>query len=102
MNVQKMYAVYDVKSGLYFSPHFLQSDGVAIRSFSTACEDTQTEFNKFPEDFSLFHIGSFNTENGEIIPEQPKQICTASEFVKKLTATEIADSAKTIRENIKE
>jgi hypothetical protein len=81
MNLVKIYSVYDVKSELFSTPHFVQSDGVAIRSFSTACEDESTQFNKYPSDFSLFHIGVYNIETGEIESTTPRQICNASEFV---------------------
>ena len=83
MNKKQVYAVFDIKSNLFSSPHHLQSNGVAIRSFSQACEDQQTEFNKFPEDYSLYHLGSFDIESGLLDPETPKQIANASEFVTK-------------------
>jgi hypothetical protein len=94
MNVLKMYAVYDVKAQMYSHPHFLQSDGVAIRSFSQVCEDENSQFNKYPSDFSLYFIGSFDVESGEVIPDVPRQICNASEFVKLKSAEEISKFAK--------
>jgi hypothetical protein len=83
MNELKMYAIFDVKAELFHAPHFIKSDGVAIRSFSTACEDEKTDFWKYPEDFSLYCIGKFNTETGELFPAVPRQIANASEFVDK-------------------
>lgn len=89
MNRLKMYAVLDVKSNLFNSPHFLTSDGVAIRSFSTACEDKNTDLNRYPADFSLYVVGEFNIETGNVIPIQPKQLCNAAEFVKAPVSEEI-------------
>lgn len=84
MNTLNAYSVMDVKSKLFARPHFQQTDGVAIRSFSQACEDDSTELNKYPEDFSLYHVGEFDIETGVLKPlERPKQICNASEFVQK-------------------
>jgi hypothetical protein len=94
MNVVKMYSVYDVKAEIFSSPHFMGSDGVAIRSFSTACEDENSQFYKYPTDFSLYVVGEFNIETGEISPLKPKQICNASEFTpKKATVEEISNFA---------
>jgi hypothetical protein len=89
MNELKMYSVYDTKSELFSSPHFLQSDGVAVRSFSTACDDPKTQLAMYPEDFSLYCVGTFNIESGNISPIQPKQLCNAAEFVSKPVAPEV-------------
>lgn len=94
MNQVKMYAVKDIKSEMFSTPHFLSSDGVAIRSFSQACEDPQTDLNKFPSDFSLYHIGLFNVETGFIEPVQPKQIANASEFVQKVSQEALSQFAR--------
>lgn len=96
MNTIQMYAVKDTKSQLFTMPHFQQSDGVAIRSFSTACEDPKTDLNKYPSDFSLYHVGSFHVETGELTPVSPRQICNAAEFVESNHATneEISSFAK--------
>lgn len=81
MNTLNIYAVLDVKAQIYSQPHFMQTNGVAIRSFATACEDTNTQFNKYPEDYSLYEIGNYNVETAELSKTTPKQIANASEFV---------------------
>lgn len=65
-------------------PFFQQSNGVAVRSFGTACEDKNTDLNKYPSDFSLYHIGAYCMETGELIPSTPNQIANASEFVQNI------------------
>jgi hypothetical protein len=82
-NTVKLYSTFDVKSKLYSNVFPQPSDGVAIRSFASACEDTTTQLNKYAEDFSLHCLGSFNVETGEIMPSTPQQIANASEFVSK-------------------
>jgi hypothetical protein len=96
MNTLQMYSVFDTKSELFTAPHFMQSHGVAIRSFSSACEDENTQFNKYPSDFNLYHVGEFNIETGEITSVIPKQICNASEFVNanKVTQPELTEFAE--------
>ena len=76
-----MFTVKDVKTKLFAAPFFQKNAATAIRSFSTACEDTNTDLNKYPEDFSLYEVGSFDPETGQIHSEIPNQIANASDFV---------------------
>ncbi len=85
MNTLNAYSVYDVKTELYSQPHFLQTNGHAIRSFSLACEDTTTDLHKFSSDYSLYHIGTFDITTATLNSITPKQLCSASEFVNKPT-----------------
>lgn len=94
--MMNVYAVKDIKSQLFNNPFIQKSDGVAIRSFATACEDTNTDLNKYPSDFSLYHIGTYDPESGKITQEDIKQVANASEFVP--DEMRIAAKAKEIRE----
>lgn len=81
-NLTNAFAVKDIKSALFSQPHFVETKGVAIRSFATACEDPNTNLNKYPSDFSLYHIGTYNIESGQLTAiSKPEQIANASEFV---------------------
>lgn len=96
MNV---YCVKDVKSGLFANPFVQKTNGTAIRAFSTACEDPNTDLNKYPSDFSLYHIGTFNPETGDLTQPEKMQIANAAEFVEtRLSNEEISEKAKIIRE----
>ena len=44
---------------------------MAIRSFSDAVQDQDSAFNKHPEDYSLWEIGEFDDQTGEIIYYTP-------------------------------
>lgn len=76
------YAVKDIKSQLFALPHFVATNGVAIRSFATACEDKSTNLNLYPSDYTLYHIGSYNAETGVLTKANPASIATAAEFIK--------------------
>lgn len=62
----KIFAVYDSKVAAYMQPFFMRTTGEALRAWGTTAADTSTQFNKYPGDFSLFEIGSFNEETGEV------------------------------------
>lgn len=77
----KLFAVFDSKAALFGQPFSDQQEGSAIRNFSDAVNDGSNPnnlWNKHPEDFSLFQIGEFDNNSGELIPIIPKSLVTAS------------------------
>lgn len=82
----KLYVVYDSKAEAYVSPHFVKSNGIALRAFTDAANDTQTELYKHPGDYTLFCVGEFNEETGEMVPYAAKiNLGMASEVKKQMT-----------------
>jgi hypothetical protein len=63
---QEVFSVYDSVAERYLEPFFSPNVGTATRSFSEACRKQDHQFAKYPEDYSLFHIGTFNAETGLI------------------------------------
>lgn len=64
--IQKMFTVYDSKLEAYLQPFFMASKGQAIRAFTDSVNDTTTQFNKHPEDFTLFEIGEYDDSKGQV------------------------------------
>lgn len=62
----KCYAVLDHKLSEFHLAVFDIKDQGAIRQFTDAVLDKQTKWNKHPEDYSLWKIGEFDTEKGEL------------------------------------
>jgi len=62
----KIFTIYDSKTEAYMSPFFNQSTGGALRSFEEACRDENSTFHKYPSDFTLFEIGSFDDNTAQI------------------------------------
>lgn len=79
--ILKIYTVYDSKVEAYLRPFFMQSRGEAIRAFTDAVNDQNTQFNKHPEDFTLFELGMYDDQNGGIEMHTAKvSLGTAVEF----------------------
>lgn len=57
-------AVKDRQIGVYMTPFFVQSTGQAIRSFSDEINRAAQDniLYKHPDDFELFHLGTFDPE----------------------------------------
>jgi len=65
--LSKIYCVYDSKAEHFGSqPFFCPNRAAAIRGFEQACNDPQQDFCKWPADFTLFEIGTWDTRTGEI------------------------------------
>lgn len=77
--MMKMFTVYDQKAEAYLQPFFANSKGVAIRMFAEAVNSQDHQFAKYPADFTLFEIGSF--DDGTALTESfaPVNLGTALE-----------------------
>lgn len=64
----KMFTVYDSKAETYLRPFSMLTTGEAIRGFITTLNDPQTEYCKYPADFTLFEIGTFDESMCVITP----------------------------------
>lgn len=74
----KIFSVRDIKADNTFStPYFKQTHGDAEREFIKATNDPQSRLYDFPEDFSLWYIGNFNTTTGEFNTVHPQHLLEA-------------------------
>lgn len=79
----KIFTVYDSKVESYMNPFFCKSVGEALRSFQEIANDKNHQIGKYPADFTLFEIGTYNDENGRIeMFDALKSIGLALEYVR--------------------
>jgi len=79
-----VYSVYDHKACCFSNPFVAPNNNVALRSFHQASTDENSEISKYPNDYSLFNLGSFNDETGALTPLNPiENLVTASSFKEK-------------------
>lgn len=62
----KIFVVYDSAAEYYGTPFFVRSTGEAIRSFTQAAHDPQTLVHRHPDQFTLFEIGVYDEQRGNI------------------------------------
>jgi len=60
----KVYSVYDEKALVYGLPTCFATDGLALRSFADLVSNPNSNVNKYPSDFSLFHLGHYDSISG--------------------------------------
>lgn len=64
-NIKNMYAIYDEKAESYNTPFPLATDGLAKRSFEDACKDVRTDLYKYPGDFTLYCVATWDDSKGQ-------------------------------------
>lgn len=81
--VLKVFSVYDSKVGLFMQPFFFSSNGQALRAWETTVNDPQTMFKRYPNDFTLYELGSFDETSGKFKELDSKvNLGSALDFVK--------------------
>lgn len=80
--ILKVFAVRDMKVEAFLQPFFSPSVGGALRAFGDAANDKQCPFNKHPNDFVLFEIGTYDDSDGMLVPMTPvKMYSSAAELM---------------------
>lgn len=77
-----LYSVQDSKSGLFFTPYAAPNAGVALRMFTDAIKNPNSEIAKHPEDYALYEIGTMDNQTSKLeacIP--PKMLGTANQYL---------------------
>lgn len=86
----KIFSVYDKKAVAYLQPFMLETEGLAIRLFADKTLEAGTPFNKHPEDYTLFRIGTFDEFDGKVTGEEPTPIGNALQYVAQADSLRIA------------
>lgn len=74
-----MYAVYDLKAAAYLQPFFSALDATAVRALAAVVNDPSSMISKFPGDYALFQIGTFDEVLGQLVGlNPPRQLCMAA------------------------
>lgn len=87
----KVFAIHDAKAEAYLQPFFMANKGTAIRAITELMEKNDHQFSKYPEDFTLFELGEYDDQNGQMLPHTtPMPLCKAIELRKATTTPQIA------------
>lgn len=79
-------AVLDSKAGAFGTPFFVPNRAFGIRSFVSAVHDKELVIGQHPEDFSLFVIGEFREDSGELVPCVPENLGVGSSFLREVSS----------------
>lgn len=62
--IQHVLTVRDQAAGTYKRPFCEDSVGLAMRGMQTAIDDENSQIAKFPEDFEMYYLGTYNQATG--------------------------------------
>lgn len=93
-----LYIIHDKATDTYTTPVTVPSERDAIQSFTVVCNQPDTQYYKFPADYTLFQIGKFDQFTGKIELIEKKLITNASSLkedssIPQLTQSKIINAA---------
>ena len=77
----EMFSIYDTKSETYFQPIFLMNEAMMLRQFADMANDKDCAISKHPEDYTLYHLGSWQDQDSKIKTINKTLIASAHEHV---------------------
>ena len=76
-------SIYDSKVRVWSFPQQFVNKGALARAWEETCNDTNSPFAKYPSDFTMFIVGEWDDETGQISMHQaPEPLGTAVQFVR--------------------
>lgn len=64
-----VYSVFDRKAKAYLMPFLAENDDLAVRIFQVNCDDVDSQFHRFPDDFYLFRLAEWDNVDGTYVNE---------------------------------
>lgn len=68
---QLAFALYDSKAKYFTPPFFCANEMVAQRMVMGLCQDPKSMVGQFPNDWTLFQIGTYDDEKAELVACSP-------------------------------
>lgn len=72
--ILKIYSVFDAAIKAYMPPFTMRADGEAIRALSQTVQDTNHQFHRHAEDYSLHLLGTFDDNSGNVEHQLPAPV----------------------------
>lgn len=79
---QMIFSVYDAQAKMHMAPFTRATIGLAERDFKQGVNDPNSQMYKTPEDFTLWHVGYFDDETGDVIPLERTVKCAIASALK--------------------
>lgn len=77
--ILNVYSIFDVASGAYTRPFFMQSDGQAQRAFVDLVADPESDIGRHPEDYTLIRTATWDDSTCQFHQEQVQSLITGLE-----------------------
>ena len=78
---ENVYAIFDTVSGVFNMPFVLPDDGTCKRSFADSVRSGAGNLSRYPKEFILFRIGSYDAVSARLTSYTPVLIAKAEDFI---------------------
>ena len=79
----KIYVIYDDKAKTYHTPFYQTNDETCLRTMTDMANNPELDTCKFAEDYTLFCLGEYEKNTGEILLSETRDtICRLHELKK--------------------
>lgn len=83
--MMKVFAVRDAKADAFGGLTVVSTKGLALRGFADAVADERSEFSKYPDDYMLYELGTYDPNSGELTSHRvPELVVSARSIVDQL------------------
>lgn len=84
--MKQLICIFDKKAGEHFEPKFTTNAAQMVRDFMDICNEPKSSACKYPEDFCLVSLGTWNESTGELITN--RKVLVEATSCKRNVATE--------------
>lgn len=77
----ELFSIYDMKAKAYENPFVCVNSDLAVRLFVDLLRTPgESTWSRYPMDFCLYHIGTFDTSSAVLVSTTPVLIATGAQF----------------------
>jgi len=73
--MKKIFSIHDEKAGAFLSPFIAENAAVAGRMLEPIANDRDSMLSRFAVDYSVYCVGGFNEQTGEVSGQLPHEYC---------------------------
>lgn len=79
--ITNLFTIYDNKAAIYNTPFSQNNNAEAMRTFADMANDEKTTISKHPDDYDLYKIGEWNSNNGEVVGTDKTHLANGQDFI---------------------
>lgn len=80
--IMQVYSLFDRASGAFGGPILAVNDSIMRRSLTELLQAGQGDnISRYPDEFDVYKLGSFNTDDGTLLPQQPSMMFRVSSLL---------------------
>jgi len=88
-----VFSALDKAVGAFLPPFYARSKAEAIRSFSDAVSNPESNFSKHLDDFVLYELGEFDDNSGIFSGSEPNRVLSARECISRDEAPTVTNGS---------